>query len=80
MRMGVDRVKYSVSKRAKCPFYKGEYRQEIFCEGLIQDSNIHQGYANPGLLNEYKQKHCEADYHSCPIAQVLEKKWDSVKD
>lgn len=73
-------MKYSVSKRAKCPFYKGEYRQEIFCEGLIQDSNIHQGYANPGLLNEYKQKHCEADYHSCPIAQVLEKKWDSVKD
>lgn len=71
-------MKYSVSKRATCPFYKGEYRQEIFCEGLVENSNIHLGYANPGLLNEHKQKCCEADYRSCPIAQMLEKKWDNL--
>ena len=73
-------MKRWAGKMVICPFYKGEYRQEIFCEGLVKDSNIHQGFANPGLRTEHKQKYCETEYQSCPIAQMLENKWGKARD
>lgn len=67
--------KRKFARRAACPFYKGEYRQEIYCEGLVEDSNIHLGYANPGLLADHRVQYCEGDYSKCPIAQMLEQKY-----
>lgn len=74
-------AKYSVSKKAVCPYYKGNGRQEIFCEGLIQDSNIHQGFANPGMLEAHKLKHCESsNWDDCKIAQMLDLKYEEEED
>ena len=68
--------KHNFRKKAQCPFYKGEYRMEIFCEGLIPDSSIHQGYANPALMNDYIKEFCTKDYERCPVAQMLNKKYE----
>ena len=74
-------MKYSVSKKAVCPYYKGNGRQEIFCEGLVRDSNIHQGFANPGMLENHKAKYCESqNYDECRISQMLDSKYEEEDD
>lgn len=63
--------KYKFSLKVKCPYYDGERSQEIFCRGVIADSRIHQGFAHPGLLDQQKERFCEADWRSCPVAKML---------
>ena len=63
------------NKSAICPFYRGHEKQELYCEGLVEDSNIHQGYANPCLRKHHMETYCEGEYRNCPIEQMLEKKW-----
>ena len=74
-------MKYTTSKYAVCPYYKGNVRQEIFCDGLLRDSNIHQGFANPGMLENYKARYCESQqYNECRIAQMLDNRCEEEED
>lgn len=74
-------AKYSISKKAVCPYYKGDGKQEIFCEGLIRDSNIHQGFANPAMLEAHKLQYCESsNYPECRIAQMLSRKYEEEEN
>ena len=69
--------KHPISKRAVCPYYKAHQRQEIFCEGIQESTRIHLGFSDPATLDTYKHDKCESeDWKSCPIADMLNRKYD----
>ena len=55
---------------ALCPFYKGECKNEIFCEGLFEKSKLHFAISPPSKKVRYRRRYCEKDYGRCPIAKM----------
>ena len=65
-----------VSYEAQCPFYKAEDRNIIYCEGVRDNSSIHNAF--PGSAAAYKKEYC-CDNHNwgnCIIAKALWSKYD----
>ena len=61
----------------QCPYYKTDTRQVIFCEGLEDGMAIHLAFATPQQLINYKVRFCRRlEYGSCPLARILEEKYD----
>ena len=69
LRMG----KHMVSSDAQCPFYKGETRNVVYCEGVTEESSIHNAF--PGNALVYKSNYCCGKWESCIIAKMLWKKY-----
>lgn len=67
--------KHNFGKYVLCPYYQGEERQMIFCEGAVPESAIHLAFGTREKLREYRQSRCEKFKNDCPIAQGLNKKW-----
>lgn len=61
---------------AKCPYYNGEEKQKIFCEGVQEGSAIHMAFDTPQNRRDYKKCFCNKGYNSCLIADMLNRKWD----
>ena len=66
--------RHFVSYEAQCPFYKAEDRNIIYCEGVKDNSSIHNAF--PGSAAAYKKEYCCADWESCLIAKALWSKYD----
>ena len=66
--------RHFVSCEAQCPFYKAEDRNIIYCEGVKDNSSIHNAF--PGNAAEYKKEFCCDDWESCLIAKALWSKYD----
>jgi len=60
---------------ARCPYYNGEEKQKIFCEGLQEGNAIHLAFDTPDNRRDFKKARCNQDYNKCPIAQMLNRKW-----
>ena len=43
----------------KCPYYKGEEKQIIFCEGVQEGSAIHLAFDTSINLKDYKNRYCK---------------------
>lgn len=56
----------------KCPYYKGEEKQLIYCKGVQLDTALRMGFSFPVDKMEYKEKYCEDCYKECRIAKMLE--------
>ena len=70
-------MKHRQDALVKCPFYKGEEKHMIFCEGVQDGSAIHMAFDTPSNLRDYKKQYCrEWLYNRCLIAGALEKKYD----
>lgn len=71
-------AKSKVSVYVKCPYYKREQGQKIFCEGISDETSIHLAFdanAKPGM-KQYEKCYCKGDYNKCPIAQMLNRMYD----
>lgn len=66
--------KHFVNFEAQCPFYKKEDRNVIYCEGLTEDSSIHNAFSSDA--RPYKKKFCYSAWKSCPISIMLWAKYD----
>lgn len=68
-------MKHMQDTIVKCPFYKGERRQLIYCEGVQEGSSIHMGFDTQDNFRDYKSCFCKGDYNQCLIAQAMNRKW-----
>lgn len=61
----------------QCPYYKTNASQVIYCEGLEDGMAIHMAFASHAQLINYKGRFCRKfEYWNCPIAKILEEKYD----
>lgn len=61
---------------AMCPYYNGEEKHKIFCEGVQEGSAIHMAFDTPQNRRDYKKCFCNKLYNSCLVADMLNRKWD----
>ena len=68
--------KRTVSCAAKCPYYKGEDRHEIYCDGLQEQSAIHVAFASPAKRKDWEQNYCKSisGCTSCSVYRMLKAK------
>lgn len=65
-------MKHTVSKSARCPFYRCETRQVIYCQGLTEGQGFHVACRSPRDALAYKKKYCRDRYQGCALAKILE--------
>ena len=68
-------MKHKQDAYATCPFYKGEARQMLFCEGVQKGSSIHVAFDSTENLKTYKNRFCKGCYNQCIVAGALNRKW-----
>lgn len=68
-------AKSAVSVYVKCPFYRREENQKIFCEGVQGGTSIHLAFAAPTDRKQYEKCYCKGRYRTCRIAGMLEGKY-----
>lgn len=71
--------KHRVASNVRCPFYKCEEQQRIYCEGLAKDMATHQTFAYPILTDYWRETYCKGDYQKCGHAWMLER-WKYGKE
>lgn len=60
------------SASAKCPYYKAQEAQIIFCTGIEEGHALHQAFATPMQRKLYGRMYCETDWTRCPYAKIQE--------
>ena len=53
---------------AKCPYYKCESRNMVFCEGVQAGSTIHMAFENAQQKRSYEEQFCRKVWGDCMIA------------
>ena len=71
---GLFMGRHFVSYEAQCPFYKAEDKNIIYCEGVKDNSSIHNAF--PGSAAAYKKEYCCGGWENCLIAKALWSKYD----
>ena len=70
-------MKHRQDVLVKCPYYKGEEKQMLFCEGVQEGSAIHLAFDTSPNLKEYKNHFCKTMCHNkCLVAGMLNRKYD----
>lgn len=69
-------MKHRADVLVKCPYYKFEDKQKIFCEGVQDGTALHLAFDTPSNLKEYKGNFCKGCYNKCLVAQMLNRKYD----
>jgi hypothetical protein len=69
-------MKHRADVLVKCPYYKGEEKQMLFCEGVQEGSAIHLAFDTNPNLKEYKNRFCKRCYNQCLVAGMLNRKYD----
>lgn len=68
-------MKHRQDVLVKCPYYKGEEKQKIFCEGVQEGSSIHIAFDTTPNLKGYKNAYCKGCYNQCHLARMHNRKW-----
>ena len=69
-------AKHAFGSCVKCPYYKYEGPQMLYCEGVVPDTALHLAFQTKTALRTYRKEFCEDCYNKCMIAQMLNRKWD----
>lgn len=66
--------KHIVRCSAKCTYYCGEERHEIYCKGLSEGMRIHVAFASPAERKNWLEEHCMSIQKcmNCPVRKMLE--------
>lgn len=64
-----------MSVHVQCPFYKGDEKKKITCEGMDDKCNTHHQYENVTLKRKRMEKYCMKDYQKCEFYKILSKKY-----
>jgi hypothetical protein len=68
-------MKHRADVLVKCPYYKFEEKQKIFCEGVQEGTAIHLAFDTTPNLKSYKKQFCKGCYNKCQIADMHNRKW-----
>ena len=68
-------MKHRADVLVKCPYYKFEEKQKIFCEGVQEGTAIHLAFDTNSNLKGYKKQFCKGCYNRCLIAEMQNRKW-----
>ena len=68
-------MKHRADVLVKCPYYKFEEKQKIFCEGVQDGTAIHLAFDTTPNLKQYKKHFCKGCYNQCLLAKMLNRKW-----
>lgn len=68
-------MKHRADVLVKCPYYKFEEKQKIFCEGVQEGTAIHLAFDTTPNLKQYKKHFCKGCYNQCLLAKMLNGKW-----
>lgn len=60
----------------KCPYFKCEERQTIFCEGAEENSAIHHAFSTPQQRKDYQTRFCKTNWKKCLVADGLNRKYE----
>lgn len=60
----------------KCPYYKFEEKQKIYCEGVEPGTVVHLAFDTNPHLKDYKKQFCKGCYNKCRLADMLNRKYD----
>lgn len=74
MQQGVMKVpKHIVSCAAKCTYYRGEERHEIFCSGLNYGMGTHVAFSSPAERKQWTEEYCKSihGHEQCPVMKML---------
>ena len=50
-------MKHRADVLVKCPYYKFEEKQKIFCEGVQEGTSLHLAFNTPSNLKDYKKRY-----------------------
>ena len=64
----MSRLNTEQSHLAKCPYYKCESRNTIFCEGVQPGCAIHMAFENAPGKRAYESRFCRKVWGDCMIA------------
>ncbi len=59
----------------KCPYYKFEEKQKIYCEGVQEGTALHLAFDTIPNLKDYKNHFCKGCYNRCLLAEMQNRKW-----
>ena len=68
-------MKYRQDVLVKCPYYKGEDKQVLFCEGVQEGTKLHLAFDTVPNIKEYKKQFCKGCYNRCIVADAMNRKW-----
>ena len=63
-----------MSADVRCPFYRAEEKKVIHCEGVQENSAIHNAFS--GTVDAYKARYCCDAWEECLIAKMLWSKYE----
>lgn len=69
-------MKHKMSVLVKCPYYRGEEKNDIFCESLIGDNKLRLRFETKADFKKHEHDFCMGDYSRCELVQALDQKWD----
>lgn len=55
----------TISSKVRCPYYRGDDHQKIYCDGYSQRMVCEMAFYDRGQKAEYKAKVCIGDYTQC---------------
>lgn len=61
----------------QCPFYKGETRRVIVCEGFYRRENVRRCLPNEGMKRKVMEELCCGRYETCPWFQLVYGNYDN---
>ena len=65
----------NVDKNVNCPYCKNDDGLKISCEGIARTKGVHLTFDTREETLMYHKDFCIRDLKSCPIAQLVNKKW-----
>ena len=57
--------------RIKCPFYRGETKYAVCCEGLAKRKNARRIFESEDLKKQHLETYCCNDYETCEWFQKV---------
>ena len=66
---------------ALCPFYQSEFKRTISCEGISTDlDTVVLRFRTEEEKKAFAEKNCMKYPNSCPLAGVINKKYEKEKE
>lgn len=69
----------NVAVNIKCPYYRATGEKYIECEGAINDTKNKILFESVKKRHTFQGNNCFKCKNSCPLAEAIEKKYDSEK-
>lgn len=60
----------------QCPYYREDGAQVVRCEGVSRGNNLQLSFNGKRVKKAYKDRHCRDAWITCPIAKMLNEKYD----